>query len=151
MVNYFFPEISYKMSYSVYKTSFNALRKFMISEREESGPLPAGGEIMSATTICVGADESIDIIPLHIQSYPVNLKKMWFAMNNPVAILFREWVYDWVALVPRDTTFREWNLIRMPWRDHDMHRAQALAELVIRSDFGIEDAKVFEIPRPTAE
>lgn len=128
-----------------YKTALQALRTFMRKEREENGVFEAGGTVMDATTMCVRSDGTYDAIPLDILSDPVNLKEMWCATTHSVAILFREWIYDWVVLIPNDDTLRIWSLVKMPGRDHDMHRARALAERAIQCDFKISDARVYEI------
>ena len=57
----------------------------------------SGGAILSATTAIVAYDSSLNLIPLDILSYPVNLKKMWYETKCPVAIVFREWMDDWIA------------------------------------------------------
>lgn len=133
------------MTSAAYTTALQALRTFMRKEREENGVYEAGGTVMAATTMCVRSDGTYDVIPLDILSYPVNLKDMWCATTNSVAILFREWIYDWVVLIPRDDTLRAWDLMAMPGRDHDIHRAAALAEHAIQKDFKISDAQVHVI------
>jgi hypothetical protein len=102
----------------------------------------AGGSLSDPTTAIANADGTLNMIPLDILSDPVNLKKMWSSASFPMAILFRELMDDWYALFPADIMHSSWNLMAMPGSDHDMRRAQALAERAIRSDFNNPAATV---------
>lgn len=95
-----------------------------------------------ATTAIVNADGTLDMIPLDILSEYVNIKKMWTDASFPIAILFREDMYDWYGLFPASVDLSAWNLVAMPGRDHDIRRAVQLAERAIRSDFAIPTASV---------
>lgn len=128
-----------------YAIARSAVKTFMLQERERYGVQEAGGGVMNAHTICIGRDGSVDIIPLDIQTYPVNLKKMWEKMEDPIGFAFREWIYDWVFFYPKDSTLSEWFIVPLPGRDHDVRRARALAEKAIQSDFKNDNAKVIEL------
>jgi hypothetical protein len=129
-----------------YAIARSAVKKFMLLEREKYGVIESGGTIMDAHTMCIGRDGTVDIIPLDILSDPVNLKKMWEKMQDPIGFAYREWIYDWVFLYPKEgSELKEWFVAQLPWRDHDMHRARALAEKAVQCDFGFEDAKVSEL------
>ncbi len=104
----------------------------------------SGGAILSATTAVVAYDSSLNLIPLDILSYPVNLKKMWEETNNPVAIIFREWMDDWIGAFPRDNKLIDWDIICMPGRDHDLYRAKQLFEKAIQCDFGLDKVNIYE-------
>jgi hypothetical protein len=128
-----------------YEIARSAVKKFMLEEREKYGVLDAGGGVMDAHTMCIGRDGVVDIIPLDILSDPVNLKKIWERMQDPIGFAFREWIYDWVFLYPKDNNLSEWFIVALPGRDHDMYRARALAEKAVQCDFGFENAKVIEL------
>jgi hypothetical protein len=67
---------------------------------------------------------------------------MWASASFPIAILFRELMDDWYALFPADITYTSWKLVKMPGRDHDIYRAQRLAEQAIRCDFNNSAATI---------
>ena len=117
--------INRRMEYQKkYEIVLNALKPHFRTQRtllEQSG-----GAILSATTAIVAYDSSLNLIPLDILSYPVNLKKMWYETKCPVAIVFREWMDDWIAAFPRDDKLVEWDIICMPGRDHDLYRGKQL-------------------------
>lgn len=130
---------------SAYDLALKALRPHLRTRRtlfEE-----AGGFIADATTAIANADGTLEIIPLDILTYPVNLKKMWTNASFPIAILFREVMDDWYGLFPNDITLSSWALVRMPGCDHDDRRAQHLAERAIRLDFNNPEATVSCVSR----
>jgi len=100
--------------------------------------------IMDAVTMVVGQDGNITEIPLDILSSSVNLQRMWSKTKDPIAIVFRECLDDWYAVIPCDATLQKWELRKIPGKGHDLHRARALAERAIQSDFSLSDALVFE-------
>lgn len=130
---------------AAYKIASDIVMEFMNEQVKKYGHQRAGGLEMDSHTICIGENGSTKIIPLDILSDPVDLKKMWMQVENPVAIAFREWIYDWYCLIPVDASLHEWNLFALKGCDHNMVRARALAESAIRSDFGIDNAVVKEI------
>ena len=103
-----------------------------------------GVGVLAGHTIVVGGDGSMEEVPLDIMSSPVNLEKMWKACRNPVAILFREMMDDWYAVIPRDESLLKWVIRPIPGRDHCLYRARALAERAIQGDFHLESAIVSE-------
>lgn len=125
---------------SAYDFTLRALRPHIRLSRTDFEEI--GGDLADPTTAIANADGSLNIIPLDILSDPVNLKKMWFSASFPIAIIFRELMDDWYALFPVDLTHSSWKLVVMPGHDHDIHRAQALAERAIRSDFNNPTATV---------
>jgi hypothetical protein len=128
-----------------YNAAMIALKPYMRTERTLFEQ--AGGFIADAHTGVVGTDGSIHMIPLDILTYPVNLKKMWSMIENPVGIVFREAMDDWCLLIPENDTHKSWRILPVPklTRAHDMHAARALAEKAIQCDFDIDDAVVREI------
>ncbi len=126
-----------------YKIVLNSLKPYFRTQRtifEQTG-----GEILSATTAIVANDSSLkNLIPLDILSDPVNLKKMWYETECPIAIVFRECMDDWIAAFPRDDKLIEWDIFCMPGRSHDLHRSKQLFQKAIKCDFEIDMPIIYE-------
>jgi hypothetical protein len=129
-------------SASIYEIAVSALRPQLrdtVSYAESLGLV-----ILSGKTAAVNRDGQLESIPLDIMCSPVNLKAMWGACTDPVAIVFREIMDDWYAVIPRDNTLGIWDIRPVPGKGHDMHRGRALAEQAIRCDFDLPGAKVVD-------
>ena len=100
--------------------------------------------ILSGQTAVVDSDGRLESIPLDIMSTAVNIKSLWTACKAPVAIVFREMMDDWYAVIPRDSTLGIWDIHAVPGRDHDMHRGRSIVETAIRGDFNLPAAKVID-------
>jgi hypothetical protein len=122
------------------------LATYTISSLNQSDSLleSYGLVTIRADTGVLNSDGHFESVPLDILSSAVQLKTMWSACSNPVAIVFREMKLDWYIVIPTDKTLREWQILNLPGADHMLYRARALAEKAIRGDFDISDAVVIE-------
>ncbi len=126
------------------ESKYEIVRNALLSRLQHSVSYMDGIVIMDAVTMVVGQDGNITEIPLDILSSSVNLQRMWSTTKDPIAIVFRECLDDWYAVIPRNDTLTMWEIQIIPGKGHDLHRARALAERAIQSDFSLSDALVFE-------
>ena len=126
---------------SAYDIAYNSLKPRLRTSVSYMETIGIG--LLAAHTAVVDSDGRLEEIPLDILSSAVNLKTMWNACKAPVAIVFREWMDDWCAVIPCDATLQKWELRKIPGKDHDLHRARIFAERAIQSDFHIDNAHVF--------
>jgi len=126
------------------ESKYEIVRNALLPRLRHSVSYMVGIVIMDAVTMVVGKDGNITEIPLDILSSSVNLQRMWSTTKDPVAIVFRECMDDWYAVIPSDDSLTMWEIQIIPGKGHDLHRARALAERAIQSDFNRSDALVFE-------
>jgi hypothetical protein len=118
---------------SAYQITLEAIEPFVRKEITYLESIGLG--LSQAMTGIVANDASIKFIDLDIISERVNLQNMWKECANPIAIVFREQMDDWYAIIPCNDKLVSWEIRRIPGRDHNLVSAKSLAEYAMRADF----------------